>query len=62
MNQFAFQFTIKEIPDSADSSDRLSSILTEDFGIDGFKLIAVTPIPHTNPPSMLLSFQKKTST
>ena len=61
MSTYAYLFKIKEFPTSADLANRLSDEMIEDYGIEGFQLIAVTPIPNSDPPGILLSFQKDTS-
>lgn len=59
MSEYAYRFTIKEMPTSDDLANQLSDEMGEKYGLEGFQLFAVTPIPNSNPPGLLLSFQKE---
>lgn len=62
MSQYACKFVvINAMPTDTTSADSLSIQVTKDYGNNGLELISVTPIPNTDPPGMLLTFQKVTS-
>ena len=62
MSIYNFKFVVvNEIPTSKDKADQLSIQMTLEFGRDGWTLVGTSPIPNTNPPGMLLTFQKETS-
>ena len=63
MNKYNYKFVvINQMPTSRVLADNLSIQMTLDYGGDGWELIAVTAIPDTHPPGMLLTFQKNKST
>jgi hypothetical protein len=63
MDKYNYKFVvINEMPASASSADNLSILMTRDFGRNGWELVGVTAIPGTQPPGMLLTFQKDNAT
>lgn len=59
MSQYICKFVVvNTIPTSTTSADSLSIQMTAEYGNEGFELTSVIPIPNTNPPGMLLVFQK----
>jgi hypothetical protein len=63
MDTYNYKFVvINEMPTSTTPADNLSILMTRDFGRNGWELVGVTTIPSTDPPGMLLTFQKNNST
>lgn len=60
MSQYAYKFVvINTIPTNTESADSLSIQMNMDYGNNGWAIVSVAPIPSTNPPGMLLTFQKE---
>jgi len=58
MPEYAYHFTIVEIPKNETNTTQLSLEMSNRYGVDGCELISIIPIPNSNPPSMLLAFQQ----
>lgn len=58
MPEYAYHFVIVEIPRNETNTTQLSLGMSNKYGADGCELISTTPIPNSNPPSMLLAFQQ----
>ena len=60
MSKFVYNFVvIDEMPTNLQSTTELSVAMSNKYGSDGWELVSVTPISSTNPPGMLISFQKE---
>ncbi|MBK8814535.1 MAG: hypothetical protein IPN42_03050 [Methylococcaceae bacterium] len=59
-NNFKF-VVVNQIPTGTAAADNLSIQMSRDYGREGWTLVAVTPIPDSSPPGMMLSFQKSLS-
>lgn len=60
MRQYACKFVvINSMPVNTEAADSLSIQMNKEFGNNGWELVNVAPFSSTNPPGMLLTFQKE---
>lgn len=59
MPTYEYHFVIVEIPRDEIGTSKLSRGMSDKYGVDACDLISITPIPNSNPPSLLLAFQQE---
>ncbi len=56
--EYEYHFAIVETPKNEVDTTKLSRKMSEKYGEEGCELISITPIPNSNPPSLLFAFQQ----